>query len=61
MRRRGRRLRQPNPQGPDGGERAVVLVCVGQSAQGRGIERGADRRDADRAADAGEGGVIATR
>ena len=38
--------------------RAVVLVRVRQPAQGRGAERGADRRDADRAADAGEGGLI---
>ena len=58
MRRRGRRVCQPHPQGPDGAARPVVLVRIRQSAQGRGAERGADRRDADRAADAGEGGLI---
>ena len=43
MRRRGRRVCQPHPQGPDGDERAVVLVRLRQPAQGRGAERGADR------------------
>ena len=43
---RGRGLCQPHPPRPDGGQRARFLVRVGQSAQGRRTERGADRRDA---------------
>ena len=58
--RRGRDLHQPHPRGPDDRERAQPLVRVRQSAQGRGAERGADRRSArqPRLAEAeGEGGV----
>ena len=44
MRRRGRHLCQPHPQGPHGGERPVAVDRVRQSAQGRGAERRADRR-----------------
>ena len=58
MRGRGRRVRQPHPQGPDRRARAVVLVRLRQSAQGCGAERGADRRDADRAGAAGQEGRL---
>src|SRR5687767_3213456 len=44
MRRRGCDLHLAHPRGSDAGERAVALDCVRQSAQGRGVERGADRR-----------------
>ena len=60
--RRGRDLHQPHPRGRDGRERAVAVVRVGQSAQGRGAQRGADRRMPDQSqADPGEaqGGVNA--
>ena len=60
---RGRDLHQPHPRGPDGRERPQPLVRLRQSAQGRGAERGADRRGAGqpRLAQAeGEGGVRAT-
>ena len=41
-----RDLCQPHPRGPDGRERPVPLGRLRQSAQGRGAQRGADRRDA---------------
>src|SRR3546814_7759544 len=44
MRGRLRHLHQPGPQGPDGGERPCPVVRVGQPPQGRGAQRGADRR-----------------
>ena len=44
MRRRGRGLRQPYPQRSHGGQRAQHVGRVGQPAQGRGLERRADRR-----------------
>jgi hypothetical protein len=43
---RGRHLRVPHPRGHHGGERAVVLVRVGQPAERGGAERGSDRRGA---------------
>src|SRR5436305_14072899 len=46
MRRRLCDLRQPGTRGPDGGERAVALGGQRQSAQGRCVERGPDRRAA---------------
>ena len=54
---RGRGLYQPHPQGPDREERPGLLVCLRQSAQGRGAEHGPDRRNADRDASA-QGGLI---
>src|SRR5258708_5927783 len=47
MRRRGRDLYQPRARGRDRRERADVLVRVRQPAQGRGAQRGADRRVPD--------------
>ena len=44
MRRRGRHLRQPHPQGPHGGKRPQPLDRLRQSAQRRGAECRADRR-----------------
>ena len=44
MRRRGRHLCQPHPQGSHGRKWSVAVDRVGQSAQGRGAERRADRR-----------------
>ena len=41
---RGRHLRLPHPRGHHGRERPVLLVRLRQPAQGRGAERGADRR-----------------
>ena len=58
MRRRGRGVRQPHPQGPDGSERSVVLVRLRQPPQRRRPKRGADRRDDDRDEPAGEEGRI---
>jgi aspartate-semialdehyde dehydrogenase len=46
MRRRLRHLHQPYPPGFDGRERDQPLVRLRQPAQGRGAERGADRRNA---------------
>jgi hypothetical protein len=46
MRRRLRHLHQPHPPGFDDRERPEPLVRLRQPAQGRGAERGADRRDA---------------
>ena len=43
---RFRDLHQPDPAGFDDRQRAELLVRVRQPAQGRGAERGADRRDA---------------
>ena len=58
LRRRGRDLCQPHPQGPDRRTRAAVLVRVGQFAQRGGAERRADRRDGGAAeAVAVEGGL----
>jgi hypothetical protein len=48
MRRRWRHLRQPRARGPDGRERPGAVVRVRQPAQGRGAQRGADRRTAGR-------------
>src|SRR5262249_56673009 len=44
---RGRDLCEPHPRGPDGGERPRPVVCVRQSAQGRGAQRHPDRRMPD--------------
>ena len=44
--RRGRDLYQPHPRGPDDRQRPQPLGGLGQSAQGRGAQRGADRRGA---------------
>src|SRR5215472_14069846 len=44
MRRRGRHLRQPHPQGSDSGKRSQSLDRRRQSAQRRGAQRRADRR-----------------
>ena len=55
MRRRGRDLHQPHPHRPDGRQRPGAVVRVRQSAQGRGAQRGADRRVPDQPqADPGE-------
>jgi aspartate-semialdehyde dehydrogenase len=58
--RRGRDLYQPHPRGCDGRERPRAVVRVGQSAQGRGAQRGADRRGAcqPQAASAEAEGVV---
>ena len=53
--RRGRDLHQPHPRGCDGGERALDVDRLRQPAQGRGAQRGADRRVPDQSqADRGE-------
>ena len=44
MRRRLRDLCQPHPRGPDHRQRPLLLGGVGQSAQGRRAQHGADRR-----------------
>ena len=44
VRRRGRRLCQPHPQGPDGRARPLAVGRLRQSAQGRRAQRRADRR-----------------
>src|SRR6185312_3537736 len=49
MRRRGRYLRVAHPRGQYRRERAGPVGGVGQSAQGRRHQCGADRRNADRA------------
>ena len=62
--RRGRDLYQPHPRGRDGRERPGDVGRLRQSAQGRGAQRGADRRVPDQPqADPGEaqGGVGAPR
>jgi aspartate-semialdehyde dehydrogenase len=43
---RGRHLHLPHPRGRHGRERPELLVRLGQPAQGRGPQRGADRRGA---------------
>ena len=43
---RGRDLHQPHPRGPDGRQRPRRCGCLRQPAQGRGAQRGADRRSA---------------
>ena len=55
MRRRGRGVREPHPRGPDRGQRAQHLGVCRQPAQGRGAERGPDRRGAGEKPPQGEG------
>ncbi len=63
VRRRLRGLREPHPAGFDDRQRAEPLGRLRQPAQGRGAQRGADRRDARRAGAAQgrgrDGGVTA--
>ena len=57
---RGRHLHQPHPRRPDDRERPQLLVRLRQSAQGRGAQRGADRRGdrQSRLAEAEAGGGV---
>ncbi len=57
----GRRVHQPHPQGPDGRARPVLLVRVPTTAQGRGPECRADRRDPGRTGAARQGGLTPCR
>ena len=61
VRRRVRHLREPHPRGLDGGERVGDVGGIGQPAQGRSAERGADRGELDQSQFAEKSGVVARR